>query len=102
MPNKSAEGRAGNKKNGLYGTLGLGINWLQTVSGYAPATSFAGVDYRINTTAEFNTGIAEEVGLGYEFGDVRTEPSYIHNNQSMRDINARLIQKTISTELKPN
>ena len=96
-PKATAEKPALSK--GFYGTLGLGTNWLQKVSGHGPVTSFVGVDYKINTTAQFNTGFSGEVGLGYDFGDIRTELTYIHNNQSLRDVNSRLIQETVTPEL---
>jgi opacity protein-like surface antigen len=73
--------------NGFYATLGVGATWPQGVSV---------TDTLLNQTAgttvngTFNTGggFAGDVGVGYDFGQIRTELTYAYTNSTLNSITA--------------
>ena len=64
---------------GFYGTLGLGAAFPQDVTG---SSSFSGVT--VNGDYKLGGGFAAEAGVGYDFGPVRTELTYIFNNATLK------------------
>ena len=66
---------------GFYGTLGLGYSATQDISS---SDSILGVPVKGNFA--LTGGFAGETGLGYDFGSVRTELTYIYNNASLNSL----------------
>ena len=71
---------------GFYGTLGLGAAIPQDVTG---SSSFSGVT--VNGDYKLGGGFAAEAGVGYDFGPVRTELTYIFNNATLNSLNASVL-----------
>ncbi len=67
---------------GFYGTLGLGYSATQDIS---TSDSILGISAKSNFA--LNGGFAGETGLGYDFGSIRTELTYIYNNASLNSLN---------------
>ena len=63
---------------GFYATLGIGASWPQsnTVSNSALAVP-------VNAPLTYGGSFAGEAGLGYDFGAVRTELSYVYDRASI-------------------
>jgi opacity protein-like surface antigen len=73
---------------GFYATLGIGLNESKATS--ASKTNNATYNnelYTLRTTMllQPSSGPTAEAGLGYDFGSIRTELSYLYNNFSLND-----------------
>lgn len=66
---------------GAYATLGLGAAWPQNVTG---TTTVLGIP--VNGSYGLNGGFAGEVGIGYDFGSVRSELTYSYNNATLSSV----------------
>lgn len=66
---------------GAYATLGLGAAWPQNVTGN---TTVLGIP--VNGSYSLNGGFAGEVGVGYDFGPVRSELTYSYNNANLSSL----------------
>jgi len=66
---------------GAYATLGLGGAWPQDVSGN---TAVIGIP--VNGSYSLNGGFAGEVGVGYDFGPVRSELTYTYANANLTSL----------------
>lgn len=66
---------------GFYGTLGLGYSATQDISS---SDSILGVPVKGNFG--LTGGFAGETGIGYDFGPVRTELTYIYNNATLNSL----------------
>jgi len=73
-------GKAG---KGFYGTLGLGGAWPQNASTDALFSSGSAVTGTYGLTG----GFSGETGVGYDFGPVRTELTYIYSDSSLDALN---------------
>lgn len=98
---------------GFYGTIGVGASWASSVSAsgesrtnnwvngntYNVVPAFAAgsildnlstitVNPRVKTS--FGGGFAGEAGLGYDFGDVRAELTYVYNNHTINSVSGEL------------
>ena len=74
---------------GYYATLGAGASWPQNLNG---STSVFGVDVTGNYS--LNGGFALETGLGYDFGKVRGELTYVYNNASLNTLTVSALGST--------
>jgi opacity protein-like surface antigen len=63
---------------GFYATLGLGASWPQNVTGHS---TVLGVP--VNGGYSLGGGFAGEIGIGYDFGLVRSEVTYTYNNANI-------------------
>jgi opacity protein-like surface antigen len=76
---------------GFYGTIGLGASWTQSVDANIsePPRSFNNafgsgvITANPSGTLNFGGGFAGEAGIGYDFGAVRTELTYVYNNANV-------------------
>jgi opacity protein-like surface antigen len=74
---------------GFYGTIGLGASWTQSVDvNFNPKSFNDAFDDAVITanprgTSNFGGGFAGEAGIGYDFGAVRTELTYVYNNANV-------------------
>jgi opacity protein-like surface antigen len=66
---------------GFYATLGAGAAWPQNLNG---STSVFGVN--VSGNYSLNGGFALETGLGYDFGTVRGELTYLYDNASLNTL----------------
>ena len=79
------------KATGFYATLGAGASWTGNTGNraksytgeYVTGESFAGV---VTPIVDLGAGFAGEAGLGYDFGDFRTELTYIYKGASVGNI----------------
>lgn len=67
---------------GFYGTIGLGFSVPQDLT--ASGDSKLGIP--LNADIKLGGGFAGEAGLGYDFGLVRTELTYIYQNASLDSV----------------
>lgn len=63
---------------GFYATLGLGASWPQNVTG-----NFSVLGVPVNGSYSLGGGFAGEIGVGYDFGLVRSEVTYTYNNANI-------------------
>ena len=66
---------------GFYATLGAGAAWPQNLNG---STSVFGAN--VSGNYSLNGGFALETGLGYDFGTVRGELTYLYDNASLNTL----------------
>ena len=66
---------------GFYATIGAGAAWPQNLNG---STSVFGVN--VSGNYSLNGGFALETGLGYDFGTVRGELTYLYGNASLNTL----------------
>ena len=66
---------------GFYATLGAGAAWPQNLNG---STSVFGAN--VSGNYSLNGGFALETGLGYDFGTVRGELTYLYGNASLNTL----------------
>jgi opacity protein-like surface antigen len=64
---------------GFYATLGLGASWPQNINWDAR-------NLPINGTFKGGGGFSGEVGVGYDFGAIRTELTYGYTNNSLNSV----------------
>lgn len=90
LPAKAQEVESA-KATGFYATLGAGASWTGNTGNraksytgqYVTGESFAGV---VTPIVDLGAGFAGEAGLGYDFGDVRAELTYVYKGASVGDI----------------
>lgn len=98
---------------GFYGTIGVGASWATNVSAsgdsrtnnwvngnafnVVPAFSAGSIVDNLSTITvnprvktKFGGGFAGEAGLGYDFGDVRAELTYVYNNSPINSVSGEL------------
>ena len=61
---------------GFYATLGIGASWPQSTSTSSPALAAP-------ITVNYGGSFSGEAGLGYDFGAVRTELTYVYDRASI-------------------
>ena len=79
------------KATGFYATLGAGASWAGSTGNNADSytgswttgEAFAGT---YTPKLDLNGGFAGEAGVGYDFGDVRAELTYVYSGYSVGDI----------------
>jgi opacity protein-like surface antigen len=64
---------------GFYATLGLGASWPQNINWNATSLP-------LNGTIRGGGGFSGEVGIGYDFGAIRTELTYGYTNNSVNSV----------------
>ena len=81
-----------NKSTGFYATLGAGATWTDSVNydesysgAYSTGETYSG---NVNSTLNLGSGFAGEAGIGYDFGDIRAEVTYVYKAASMGNISA--------------
>jgi opacity protein-like surface antigen len=67
---------------GFYATLGLGATWPNDIDGSVKRRN----QPNRNVTLETQAGFALDAGVGYDFGPVRTELTYVYNRISVDDV----------------
>jgi len=67
---------------GFYATLGLGATWPNNIDGRVNRRN------RPNRSVELETqaGFALDAGIGYDFGPIRTELTYVYNRIGVDDV----------------
>lgn len=73
-------GSAQPEARGAYVSIGAGAGWPQPV--HYSGTQAGGL-LPIKGTVQNNPGFAGELGLGYDFGSLRTEISWVHRETSL-------------------
>ena len=79
------------KTTGYYFTVGAGAAWSQNVDAshpdYASRWSTGEIFYgSIQPKFDLNAGFAGETGLGYDFGDLRAELTYVYASASVESV----------------
>lgn len=82
---------------GAYATLGLGAAWPQNVTGN---TTVLGIP--VNGSYGLNGGFAGEVGVGYDFGPVRSELTYSYNNANLSSLSGSALGLNLGTTTVSN
>jgi opacity protein-like surface antigen len=70
---------------GFYGTLGIGGTWPDDIDGRVRRPNRPDPRLKLDTTG----GFALDAGVGYDFGPVRTELTYIYNRNGVDDVRFR-------------
>jgi len=79
---------------GFYGTLGLGYAAYQDIG-----LSESILGQPVKGSLAVTGGFAGEAGLGYDFGSVRTELTYIYNNSSLNSLDVSVAGVGINAPL---
>lgn len=74
---------------GFYATFGAGAAWPQNLNG---STSVFGAN--VSGNYSLNGGFALETGLGYDFGTVRGELTYLYDNASLNTLSVTALGTT--------
>lgn len=90
LPVKAQEESAA-KATGFYATLGAGASWTGNTGNraksytgeYVTGETFSGY---VTPIVDLGAGFAGEAGVGYDFGDVRAELTYVYKGASVGDI----------------
>ncbi|MFM9111241.1 MAG: outer membrane protein, partial [Prochlorococcaceae cyanobacterium] len=90
-PGRAAEAEpvAYQQGTGFYATVGLGASWPNHVDGQFDDSRLNDLGFNPNQRDlkyEMDRGFALDAGLGYDFGPVRAELTYIHNAYSIDNI----------------
>ena len=67
---------------GFYATIGIGATWPNNVDGRVRRRDLPNRSIELKTQA----GLALDAGIGYDFGAIRTELTYIYNRISVDDV----------------
>ena len=70
---------------GFYATLGLGASWPQNVTA-TDSTIDRLVGVPVKGSFSTGGGFAGDVGVGYDFGSVRTELTYLYTNATLNSL----------------
>lgn len=70
---------------GFYGTLGIGGTWPNDIDGRVRRPNRPDPNLKFETSG----GFALDAGVGYDFGPIRTELTYIYNRNGVDDIKFR-------------
>ena len=68
---------------GFYGTLGLGATWANDINGRVHKHK---VDAHRGIELQTEGGFSLDAGIGYDFGPLRTELTYVYNRTAVDDI----------------
>ena len=85
---RAADAAPTEQGTGFYATLGLGASESEATSAskISNTTLYNGLyEFKRSMLLEPSTGFAAEAGLGYDFGSIRTELSYLYNNFSLNN-----------------
>jgi opacity protein-like surface antigen len=67
---------------GFYATIGIGATWPNNVDGRVRRRDLPNRSIELKTQA----GFALDAGIGYDFGAIRTELTYVYNRISVDDV----------------
>lgn len=79
---------------GFYATAGVGAAWPQDVTGKSTV-----LDIDVKAEYSLGVGFAGEVGAGYDFGNVRTELTYLYNNASLDRLKVKALGQEITSSV---
>ena len=70
---------------GWYLTIGAGASWPQSLNGNTGRIREFDIN-DVDVDWDLDGGFSGEVGVGYDFGAIRTELTYVYNNNSVNDV----------------
>lgn len=79
---------------GFYATAGVGAAWPQDVTGKSTV-----LDIDVKGEYSLGVGFAGEIGAGYDFGNVRTELTYLYNNASLDRLKVKALGQEITSSI---
>ncbi len=88
---KTASQASATSEKGFYATLGVGGAWPQNVTG---DSTILGVG--VTASYGLNGGFSGEVGVGYDFGPVRTELTYAYTGATLNTVTASALGASIN------
>ena len=88
---KTASQASATSQKGFYATLGVGGAWPQNVTG---DSTILGVG--VTASYGLNGGLSGEIGVGYDFGPVRTELTYAYTGATLNTVTASALGASIN------
>ena len=78
---------------GFYGTIGIGGTWANDITGNVNRRNRP----NRNVELETNGGFALDAGVGYDFGAIRTELTYVYNRIGVDDVSRNRNWQSVRT-----
>ena len=85
--------------DGWYLTIGAGANWPSTMQYQTRGTIRFFED---NGNLDFGGGFSGDIGIGYDFGTIRTELTYAYSNSSINNVTGAAAEVSGSSNFNKN